>query len=177
MDSRCPVVVCQYSIHSRRMPLARSRSSWLGRCPCSTTTTMPVLNFLCEWSTSGKRSPSAAITSWIVTFVRSALNTGCPFVSLPVRTRFFKRKKSGTYAAEINPIKARKFRTAIGIPVQGPALYAVLGTLGREVKRVPFEAEYVDLPQHAVVQFQYDQVSVDRDLTDRMAGLGVLLPV
>src|SRR5437588_12401488 len=53
------------------------------------------------------RGPSAAITSWIVTFVRSALKIGWPFASLPTGVRFLRMKKSGTSAGAARPMRYR----------------------------------------------------------------------
>jgi len=79
---RCPVV-----IHAARIPLVRSISSRLVFCRAPLTTTIRCWNFFCARSTSGKRGPSTAITSCMVTFVRSALISVGVGVS-PAATRF-----------------------------------------------------------------------------------------
>ena len=48
MDARWPVARSQYSIHCLAIPVVRSINSSLGLRPCSTISTTPVLNFLCE---------------------------------------------------------------------------------------------------------------------------------
>ena len=115
------------------MALVRSISSLLGVFPCSTTTTMPVLNCFCEWSTSGRRGPSAAITSWIVTFVRSALKIGWPLASLPAGTRFLQDEKVGDFRRrdqaheiEIEIRPARRRNVVIVVELRKGAVEVIL---------------------------------------------------